>query len=214
MKALLAALAALPLGACAYNATVTAAPNLAVYSSYGDKLPGRYLLHVDGSAFSSVVRPTGLNCSAHNFPLEFRDAFERSVVGTFQQLVEDVQVVERPVPQPEIAASGAAGMIVVRGEGVSARLIFIPGFWTSTPEATVEMTASLTVDTPTGRVLGTTTAGDATSQIGAGGDCGSGAISLGAATQGAMKELMGGLGERMANSPRLRDAVKAAPAAQ
>jgi hypothetical protein len=173
------ALAAVMLSACSYNAAVGVSPNLNVYSSYTDKLPGTYLLYVEGDAFSRVVKPTGLNCSAHSFPLDFRDAFKQSVIQTMQQLVENVQVVDQPVPASDLARRGAKGMIVIRGESLNPRLMFIEGFWSSTPDATVEISSSLTVDAQAGRLLGTTASGQGNSQTS--GSCGDGARALGTA---------------------------------
>lgn len=196
---------ALALCGCAYNASVAVTPNLNVYTSYGDRLPGSYLLHVDADAFMRTVKPSGLTCSAHNYSLDAREAFQHSVLQTVAQLVENVQMVDRPLPADEVARRGARGMILVKAEGMSARLTYIAGFWTSKPEATVDLRASLVVDRPgLGRVLGTTASGDGEGVSPYGGDCGGGSDALGVATERAMEELLGTLGERLANAPRLR----------
>jgi hypothetical protein len=194
--------AAVLLGGCSFNAAVGASPNLNVYSSYADKLPGTYLLYIDADMFDRVVKPTGINCAAHSYPLDFRDAFKQSVVQTMQQLVENVQVVDQPVAAADLTKRGARGMVVVRGEGLNPRLMFVEGFWSSTPDASVEISSSMTVDEASGRLLGTTASGQGTAQTHGG--CGDGAAALGSATEAALKQLMGQLGERMSNSPRLR----------
>ena len=198
------ALAILSLGACSYNAPVNISPNLNVYSSYGDKIRGSYLLYVDESDLSTTVKPTGITCAAHTYPVELRGVFKSSALRTMQQLVDDVQLVDRPIPAASLAAMGKSGMIVIRAENMSARLQFIPGFWSNTPEATTEITASLTVDTPTGRALGTTASGDARESAGSSNSCGDGAAVVGRATEKALNELFGQIGERFSNSPRIR----------
>jgi hypothetical protein len=196
--------AALTLGACAYNAPVAISPNLNVYSSYGDKLPGSYLLYVESSGLVQRVKPTGLSCAAHSFPLDVQSAFTSSVVKTMEQLVESVEVVSSPVATAELGRTGKAGMIIIRAENLRARIQFIPGFFSATADANVELSASLSVDGPGGRLLGTTAAGDGANQGGSGGACEGGATVLGQATEVALKELLGQLGERFSNSPRLR----------
>ncbi|MDP3852627.1 hypothetical protein [Phenylobacterium sp.] len=209
----LAAIAAISvsLGGCAYNAPVGVSPNLNVYSSYGEKVPGRFALFVDSEAFNTTVRPTGLNCAAHSFPLDLRQSFEASTVSTMRQLVDEVQVVERPIPATQLAAQGLAGQVTVSAETVTARVQVISGFWSSTADSVVELSAGLLVDSPTSRVLGTTAQGFGNAQQDAGAFCGNTANAIGVATEKAMRQLLGQLGERMSNSERLRR-VAIAPA--
>jgi hypothetical protein len=211
----LAALAAasLALGACAYNAPVGVSPNLNVYSSYDEKLPGSYALYVDSELFSQTVRPTGYNCAAHTFPLDMRDTFKQSVTRTIQQLVEEVEVVQSPLSGEALARSGKRGQIVVRADGLNARVQFIPGFWSASSEGNVELTANLSVDGSNGRILGTTAEGSGTAQGDAGLMCGGGANAIAMAAEKATKQLLGQLGERLSNSPRMRAASDVAPVA-
>jgi hypothetical protein len=211
MKRMICVLASVSmLGACAYNAPVTASPNLNVYSSYGDKLPGDYALYIDTGEFGRTIHPTGYLCSAHSYPLDIRDPFRESVVGTLQQLVEHVDVVQTPLTADELAKSGKRGQIIVRADSMTATVQFLPGFWSSTGEGHVELTANLTVDGVGGRLLGTTGEGEGTAQADAGAMCGGGAQALANAAEKAVKQLLGQLGERLSNAPRLREAASAA----
>lgn len=84
-------------------------------------------------------------------------------------------------------------------------------------EADVDLVASLRVDGRSGRLLGTTVAADDNAVTDAGTGCDGGAQAISLATSGALKKLMGRLGERLANSPRLREAageLEAAPAGE
>ncbi|MGH6950366.1 MAG: hypothetical protein ACREH4_05815 [Vitreimonas sp.] len=184
-------------------------PNLNVYSSYADRLPGEYLLYVNTSALSTVVRPTGLACAAHSYPLDAQDVFRVSALRTMQQLVENVQLVDRPISGDALVRAGKAGMIIVHAESLSARIIFIEGFFSSTGEGSVDLAASIAVNTPAGRVLGTSAGGDSTQQAPAGSACEGGAEAIGRATEMAMREVLGQLGERMSNSTRLRQPIAA-----
>lgn len=197
------------LGACAYQAPVSVTPNLNVYSSYGEKLPGNYALYVSGEGFTGNVKPTGMTCAAHHFPLNVEAPFKESVVKTMQQLVENVEVVDRPLTSDELTRSGKRGMIIVRADTMVARIQFVEGFWSATGDANVELSANMSVDSSVGRVLGTTADGSGNAQSDAGAMCGGGANAIGQAAEKAMKQLLGQLGERLSNSPRLRAAVPA-----
>lgn len=201
------------LSGCAYNAPVTVSPNLNVYSSYGNRLPGTYALFIDAEAFSQKVHPTGINCAAHNFPLDMQDTFRQSVVSTLQQLVEEVDVVPTPLTADELARTGKRGQIIVRADSMTARIQFIPGFWSATAESDVDLSANLSVDGPGGRLLGTTAEGEGTAQGEAGGLCGGGADVIAQAAEKATKHLLGELGERLSNSPRIRAMAGGEPSA-
>ncbi|TWG53549.1 hypothetical protein [Aminobacter sp. J44] len=195
---------ALFLAGCAYNAQPMAVGAYNVYSSYGDKLPGKYLLYVDGGALVRSVKPSDFNCAAHTYPLDLRSGFAGSVRKTFETLVEQLELVNAPVDRAELAGRGARGMIIVRGEELNARLRVVPGFWVAGMETDVELVASITVDGRHGRLLGSTVAGDGNAQGDAGGFCEGGAAALVQAAEGALKESVGRLGEALTNSERVR----------
>ena len=71
------------------------------YSSYDSKLPGKYLLYVDGSNLNKTIKPSDINCAAHSFPLEVSVGFEGSVRKTFADLLETVEPVTQPVPRED-----------------------------------------------------------------------------------------------------------------
>jgi hypothetical protein len=192
------------LSACAYQAPVSVSPNLNVYSSYGEKLPGIYALYVSTDNFNQNIKPTGYQCSFHTYPLDLSTSFKSSVVKTMQQLVENIEVVDVPLSIEELKRSGKRGMIIVRGDTVDAHVQFIPGFWSAAATSQVELSANMTVDSSGGRVLGTTAQGSGNAQSDAGALCGGGANAVADAAQKAMKQLLGQLGERLSNSPRLR----------
>jgi hypothetical protein len=197
------------LSACAYNAPVTVSPNLNVYSSYGDKLPGAYALYIEDDEFTQKVHATGYNCSAHSYPIDMTGAFRESTVKTIEQLVEEVDVVQSPMTADEMRRSGKRGQIIVRADSMTARVEFIPGFWSATAEADIDLTAALSVDGPDGRLLGTTAEGEGHAQGGAGVYCGGGAQVMADAAEKATKKLLGEMGERLSNSPRLRTPLAA-----
>ncbi len=205
MKRLLAiTLCGASLSACAYQAPVAVTPNLNVYSSYEDKLPGTYVLYVSSEGFNQTIKPTGYQCAAHSFPLDMGNTFKASVVKTMQQLVENLEIVDSPISVEELMRTGKKGMIVVRADNIDARIQFVPGFVTGTAISQVELSANMTVDSKVGRILGTTADGNGNAQSDSGAFCGGGANAVADAADKAMKQLLGQLGERLSNSPRLR----------
>lgn len=192
------------LSGCAYKAEPMAVGSYNVYSSYGEKLPGKYLLYVDSGSLSRDVKPSDLNCAAHKYPLDLRAGFSGSVRKTFETLVDSVEVVSEPVAREELAARGARGMIIVKGESLEARLRVVPGFWTAGMETEAQLTAGITVDGRSGRLLGSTVAGEGNAQGDAGAFCAGGAAALTQSAEKAMKQAVGRLGEALTNSDRVR----------
>ncbi|MCR5859756.1 hypothetical protein [Mesorhizobium sp. J428] len=192
---------------CAYRAETMSVASYNVYSSYENKLPGKYLLYVDGSKLDKTIKPSDFNCAAHSYPLAISAGFTGSVRKTFANLVEEVEVVDAPVDRAELAPRGARAMIIVRGEEVNGRLRVVPGFWTAGMETQVELVGSIVVDGRKGRLLGTTVSGDGNAQSNAGLACEGGAASLVQSAEDAMKEVVGRLGEALTNSERVRSGV-------
>lgn len=207
MRNLLIVLAAIGVSACTYNASAPVSPAYDVYSNYADKLPGQYALFVDSEELAGEYSVDGYACSAHSYTQDASSAFEKSVTQTFQNLVENLEVVDQPLNQTDLADRGYTGMIVVEAEEIDVRINVIPGFWSADMTSDVEMAASLRVDGRNGRLLGTTVSGDDDAKTGAGSGCEGGAKALSMATSSALEELMQRLGERLSNSRRLREAA-------
>lgn len=189
---------------CQYRAEPQPVGAFNVYTSFDSKLPGKYLLYVDATALDTTVRPTGLECSAHSYPLVISQSFASAARQTLANLVGELEQVQSPVDRSELAARGARGMIVVRGEHTISRLRAVTGFWSATMEADVEVVAGVTVDGRNGRLLGTTVAGNGRAETGAGGMCEGGASALADAATQAMRQNLTRIGEGVANSERVR----------
>jgi hypothetical protein len=95
-------------------------------------------------------------------------------------------------------------MIVVRGEDVRGHLRLQPGFWSATMETEVDLVVGMTVDSPRGRLLGTTVEGNGKGEAPAGIACGGGAKAFDISSSDALKEAVRKLGEALTNSERLR----------
>jgi hypothetical protein len=83
-------------------------------------------------------------------------------------------------------------------------LTYDPGFWSVKADARIEIDVGLIVDGPAGRLVGTRATGKGDSIGDAGYYCGKTAGVLGSSAQGAMKDVLGVLGERFSNAPQLR----------
>lgn len=204
MRGIVALMGAAFLGGCAYSAEPSAAPEFAVYSNYAEVLPGRYLLYVSDNDTATEVRSDTYECSAHRYPLNLASSFQGSVVGTFNNLIEEVQLVDAPVPAETLSSQGARGMIIVRLEDVDTDVRYRMGLFSSEARVETELTASITVDGLEGRLLGRTVEADEDAQGSAGFACEGTADVLAESSQGAMENLMGRLGETLANAERLR----------
>lgn len=205
MRAYLAAAsAALLLSACAYTAKTEPAPSFDVYSNYGDKIPGSYLLYVDAEKLDAIVHPTTFVCGAYTFPIAMAEGFKTSIQATLANVVGSVELVPEPVSADALKAKGARGMIVVRGEDLTGHLDIVPGFWSATMSTEVSMVAGITVDGRAGRLLGETVEGSGKGEAPSGFACSGGAKAFEISSAEALKETVRKLGEALSNAARVR----------
>lgn len=195
---------ALLLSGCAYKAEPIAAGSYDVVTSYSHKLPGKYLLYVNGDQLNTVVRPNSLACSAHSFPIEAAVGFKGSMRGTLANLVDSVEEIADPIPLDQLRARGARGLIIVRADNLDGRLRVEPGFWSANMATEVRITASVTVDSGAGRLYGATVEGLGKGDADAGFACEGGAASMRSSAEKALKEVVRKIGEGIANSDRVR----------
>jgi hypothetical protein len=190
---------------CAYDAKPITTGAVNVVAAYTEKVPGRYALFVEAGELNKIIRPRGLECSAHSFPLDMTESFRSSVAATLGNVVDQVELVATPLQPATLRANGYVGQIAVRGESLEGKLAAIPGFWKATISTTIQISASITVDGPSGRLVGKTVEGIAEREADAGPFCSGGAASVEDAATQAMRKLMQQLGEALANSDRLRE---------
>ena len=119
-------LAASLITGCAYQAPVTMSPAYNVYSSYEEDVPGKWAFWVDAERFKdNGVKPSSYGCSAHTFPIDSTNAFEKSALKTFSNLVDSIEKVNSPIPAHKLAESGFDGHIIISGEDLDVDLVFI-----------------------------------------------------------------------------------------
>lgn len=192
------------LAGCAHQAVPDAAPSYGVYSAFSSKLKGKYLLAIETSDLSRVVKPSSYVCAAHKFPVSATESFKGSTRQTLAALVDEIEYVDDPSSASQIRAKGAKGLIIVRTESYTPKLRFISGFWSATASATAEIAATVEVVNGKGRLFARSFDAEKTEEAKAGGICEGGADALSKATSGALKKLMKRIGEAIANSERIR----------
>jgi hypothetical protein len=203
-RPVLTAGAYLILASCAYNVDPLATPSYNVVSSYGEKVPGTWLLYVDAKPIDQPVKPEGYACSFHSFPLNLSSPFKSSVRQTLENVIEHIEDVPSPIPRQDVKARGARGIIVVHGDEVRTRLEVLPGFWSAKMDGQVSIVASITVDGSAGRIFGQTFEGQGRSGAEAGFACSGGAKGLADAAAKAMSDVSRKIGEGLTNSDRIR----------
>jgi hypothetical protein len=207
MKSYLVVVAfAFGLSGCAYEAKPTSVPAFDTVTSFSTKVPGKWLLYVEGSRMDVTIRPRDLNCSAHTFPLLGASAFGGSTRQTLANLFERIEEVQSPIAVSEARSRGARGLIVVRAERMDGFVQVVPGFWSAKIVSDLEATASVQVDGANGRLFGQTFDARGRDEADAGFACGGGAESVQRAAQKSMRDLVRRLGEGVANSERVRGA--------
>lgn len=195
---------AVVLSGCTYKATTNINPATNIYSNYSDKIAGKYALHVDAEKMAGTFKVSGYACSAHKYPVDARNAFSVSVERTLENIVDELEVVSVPLDRTGLQASEFSGMILVQATDLEIDLTVIPGFWSSEMKADAEITASIQVDGPNGRLLGSSVEGEDDHTTDAGAGCSGGGIAIGKAVENAIKETLERLGERLSNAPKLR----------
>lgn len=189
-------------GKCS-NAPVS--PAYDVFSSYAERVPGRFAVLIDDGEMAGDFKVTGFVCSAHTFPMDARSAFSQSVMKTLEQLVENLETINTGLDTEQMRTLGLRGLIRVRGQDLDVDLRAIPGFWSAEMEAEVTMTANAVIDGPEGRLFGGTVSGSGEDRQDAGGACGGGASAMSAAAEDALRNLSREIGERISNAPKLRE---------
>ena len=199
-----AVISAIFLTGCSYQTTPLESPAYNVVSSYGEKVKGKWLLYVDAAPLDRPIKTAGIACSAYKFPITMANVFTTSTRATIGNLVEAVELVSSPANAEQVAANGARGLIVVRGEELRPRLDVQQGFWSASMDATVVIIASVSVDGRSGRLLGSSVEGQGRANAEAGFACSGGAKSLEDAAGQSMTDTLRKIGESISNSERVR----------
>lgn len=196
-------LAALSALGCSHAVAVRPAPSYEALA-FEAALPVEAAVFVDGEQLVRNVRltpvPSGSICEGNQYPVDARDAFRASVVGTLERVVERVEPTEAPLARQDMEARGLGAVFLVRADsfGVAVDAGLFRGF-----EAEAQLTLLVTAFTHEGRMLRELVYGTAVETEGGHG-CGNGAVVVGAAVEEAIRNAMTEMGELLANAPNLR----------
>ena len=192
---------------CAYNVQTTSVPVVNVQASYDTKIPGKFALVIDDSLKDAnrQVKPSSFVCSAHTFPVSMGSGLSTSLQRLFEQIFEDVQTRPNMPTADTMTREGLRGTILARLEEFAPRLTCQSGLFSGSCTATGDVAVSVNVRGPSGTLFATSATGSKVADGGSGGACEGGAVVLGEAINKSMRDLLERLGERVANSPRLRD---------
>lgn len=196
------------LSGCAYNVQTTSVPVVNVQASYDTKIPGKFALVMDESLKDATrqVKPASFVCSAHTFPVAMGNGLSISLQRMFEQIFEEIQTRPNPPTAETMGREGLRGTIVARLEEFAPRLTCQAGLFSGSCSATGDVAVSLNVRGVAGTLFSTSATGSKVADGSSGGACEGGAVVLGEAINKSMRDLLERLGERVANSPRLRDA--------
>jgi hypothetical protein len=202
---LLAVLASLQ--GCSYHVPTDVSPAVNIYSSYGNKIPGKYYLVLDDDMknINRKIAPTSHICSAHTYPINVQSAFSVSVTSTLENVFEEV-VETRQMPDAAfLRKNNGDGVVFVRLKRFEPRIRFLPGFWEATALSKCDLVFEVSIKNARNRQIAHTTFGASRSAEGASGEfCSQGAEILSRNIYETTREAMERLAEKIANHAALR----------
>lgn len=196
---------------CTYKAPVDSIKGVNVYSAYEEKIPGNFavIVNTDESLFNKTVSPSSYQCGAHDFDLEFANSFTASVKEANEGIFESTASRATIPTVAEMEKDNLSGYVLIQGKFFEPRISFIPGFWSSRANATVNIGFDYSIRDKHNKLIVTgTVSGERSHEGEAGAFCSSGTETLMEATQKAMRDVLERYGERVSNSEKLRKACK------
>ena len=204
-KSLSLVLAALMTAGCTHAVKPVSAPAVNIYTSYGDKVPGWWVLVLDdGVDFQREISPSSYECSAHKYAIGTDGAVASSVRSTFEQVFETVEVRSSAPTVDEMKNGGIKGYAVVRLTDFIPRLTCSSSFWSVNCTARAEINFSVEISTAEGKLLSTTVGGNNSADGSAGGACGKAGEVMSEAMRLGLQDALERMAERVSNAPKLR----------
>lgn len=193
------------LAACQSQAPVPVATEFAAYAAYDDAIPGTFALYLEASELSGRVRMRSDACAPQRFRLDGAASFEQSAVSTLRNLLSEVDLVAAPLRADELTAQGYTGQIIIEVHTAQAEMTAVASFMALDLDADVDITASMDVFGPDGRVLRSSADGHGRVSDSAGLLCSNGAAVIADAASEAYGALLRRLGEDLYNSDEVRE---------
>ncbi|MCB9957830.1 MAG: hypothetical protein H6843_04360 [Rhodospirillaceae bacterium] len=193
------------LAACQNQAPVPVATEFAAYAAYDDAIPGTFALYLEASELSGRVRMRSNACDPQRFRLDGAASFEQSAVTSLRNLIAEVDLVSAPLRADALAAQGYTGQIIIEVHTAQAEMTAVASFMALDLDADVDITASMDVFGPDGRVLRSSADGHSHVTDSAGLLCSNGAAVIADAASEAYGALLRRLGEELYNSDEVRE---------
>ena len=194
---------------CGYKTTVNTVSGINVYSSYEEKIPGRFALVVDSQPelLTKKVKASSFTCSAHNFPVALSNTFESSIYEATKSIFEEVATRVTIPSKEEMSKDELSGYILVKATHFEPKVTFIPGFFSGNVSTSADIGFEFSVrDRENKLILSSAVSASRSSDGEAGGACEGGATSLSEAISKAFREALERYAERVSNSTKLREA--------
>ncbi|EPR36254.1 hypothetical protein dsat_1782 [Alkalidesulfovibrio alkalitolerans DSM 16529] len=196
--------------ACSYKVPTEVSPATNIYSTYEDKIPGKFYL-VSDSGMKNIhrdIKPSSYVCSAHSYPLTVDSSVSQSVRATLQNVFENIEEIDHMPTVEMMGKDGAQGVVFVKMKRFEPSIRFAMGFWSGTGIGTCDMVIEVVVKDKNNQTLvNTTVGGNRTTEGDSGAGCGGGAEVLSRAIYETTRDTMERLAERVANSTKVREAV-------
>lgn len=200
VKKLFTTVAALALlSGCAYNGHIQSVSGAAEVMP-SRKINADAMIRIDPE-LSNISRRvnTGFVCSAHNYTITPGSAVAESILRTLEN---SFNTVIRAEAQQD---HSSAYFLDFSLDEFAPRLRFNPGFWSATPESTVELSIRVRASKPDGTPTFQTTVRGLGHHEDSSGGCGDGMRVVEEATREAVQRAMEDLAQKLINSRALTD---------
>ncbi len=201
----LGAVLALGAASCSHAVLVQPTPSYEVLAfEAGLPVDAAVFVDADQMLFEARIPDfADFTCANNSYPVDARESFEASVVGTLERLVRKLEHTPAPLNREEMEARRLGAVIVVRVDsfGVGVSTGFFRGF-----EAGADVAMQVSAFTADGLQIRDFVQGSSV-QTGGGSRCSEGAQVVAQAVETAIGNAMTELGELIVNSPALRTSL-------
>jgi hypothetical protein len=196
------------LSGCAYSVQPVSTRAVNIYSAYENKVPGNFILVMDDSIrnVNREVTPASYVCRAHRYPIAVGDSLAVSIKQTMESIFEHVNEQGSAPSGDQLSKLGFNGVILVRMDDFSPRVLCAEGFFSGTCSASTDISFGVIVRGANGILVSTAASGSKVADSDAGGACGGGATVIGDSITRSTRDALERLAERLSNAPKLREA--------
>ncbi|HUO93928.1 MAG TPA: hypothetical protein VMU22_13455 [Rhizomicrobium sp.] len=194
------------LAACSYPVEPPPADAVPVITAYADRVPGKWLLIVDASKATAALAAEGTRCSRSDYPLDLSKTFAETANATFRTVTEEVRLSDHALSKSEMVSGGYSGVIVVTVAQMRAHAK-TDGLLEARASADIEIDGTILVAKGGERMVDSRQTGKGEAERDAHIDCSGAGEAVAAASDTAMRDVVGKLAEQFANSHAIRYSV-------